>query len=181
MKKLPRAARSRTIQGPGHSIGMITEANALRGGCIILIDVPPGSAITLDGITRVTPSSVSAASSPPSLDASAPFHRGLWIISNICSTSSEDFHLLVVRPGTNKETKNNSGDCRALPVGFVLGSPETTTTAADLGYEWIFARRYDPRTEEMSNESVDELTLKNLVMAMEEGGELRKFIISYDQ
>lgn len=148
-----------------------------------MLDVPPGSAITLDGVTRVTPSSMSAAaasSTPMMADSSAPFQRGLWIISNIFTASTDDFHLLVVRSGLNKDNTTNSGDCRTLPVGFVL-MPSETSAAADLGYEWIVARRYDPRTEEISNEAVDELTLKNLVMAMEEGGELKKFVIPYDQ
>mmetsp|Transcript_13358 Transcript_13358/g.29012 ORF Transcript_13358/g.29012 Transcript_13358/m.29012 type:complete len:582 (+) Transcript_13358:375-2120(+) len=152
-----------------------------RGGCIILLDVPPGSAITLDGVTRVTPASVSAASTQPS-DPSAPFHRGLWIISNIDSNLTDDFHLLIVRSGIKKDGSNASGDCRNLPVGFVLSSSKPTTpTEAGLGHEWVFARRYDQYTEEISNEPVDELTLKNISMAMKDGGELAKFVISYDQ
>ncbi|KAL7533037.1 hypothetical protein ACHAXR_005001 [Thalassiosira sp. AJA248-18] len=116
------------------------------------------------------------------LGASAPFQHGLWVISNICS-SSDDFHLLVVRSGMNKDPKTGGGDyCRTLPVGFVLGAPKTVTpSASEFGYAWIFARRYDPHTEEISNEPVDELTMKNIVMAMDKGGELGKFVITYDQ
>lgn len=161
----------------------MTEVNAALG-CIILLDVPPGSAITLDGITRLTPSSA-AASSTPSSGASTPYHRGLWIISNVSySMSREDFHLLVVRSGVSRDPNNNGGGCRAFPVGFVLAPPEIATPAviaADSGYDWIFARRYDPHTEEISDEPVDELTLKNLLMGMEVGGELNKFVITYDQ
>ena len=165
-----------------------------KGGCIILLDVPPGSTITLDGTSRVTPSSaaVSLTQHPSSIGASSssPFHRGLWIINDIpCSPSTlnDDFHLLVVRSGNIKEgndgehTSNNGGDCRtSLPVGFII-TPSEVDPASDLGYQWILARRYDQRTEEISNEEVDELTMRNIITAMEEGGELHKFVISYDQ
>ena len=190
----------------------MNEVTAAKGGLLILLDVPPGSAITLDGITRITPSpdqaSAASSSSPlMSFGASAPFHRGLWIINNIpsCSCSSAnnnnnnndsgDFHLLVVRSGMHHNSKSNSngsngrGDCRTLPVGFVLtssssssSSPASSRTASEFGYEWIFARKYDPYTEEISNNEVDELTMKNIVLAIQEGGgELGKFVISYDQ
>jgi len=169
-----------------------------RGGCIVLIDVPPGSSITLDGITRVTPSSLSSSSSAAS-SLLSPLHRGLCIIRNVpCSISisssssvSSDgsgFHLLVVRSGPRNDaaSNNNSNGRGALPVGFVLGPPAaaaTTTSAncAEFGYEWIFGRRYDPHTEEISNQPMDELTLTNIVGATERGGELHPFCIPYDQ
>jgi len=76
-------------------------------------------------------------------------------------------------------------DGRALPVGFILSSPLPTSSSKsnslDSKYNWIFSRRYDPRTEEISNEPVEDLTLRNLLKAMEEGGDLVKFIISYHQ
>jgi hypothetical protein len=50
------------------------------------------------------------------------------------------------------------------------------------GYDWVLARRYDKQTEEISNEPLDEVTTRNLVMAItEETGELRKYIMSYEQ
>jgi len=156
-----------------------------KGGCIILLDVPPSSTITLDGVTRVTPSlsaSTAAVSSQhQQLGSSSPFHRGLWIINNI--SSDNDFHLLVVRSGNRKEgTTTNSGDCRTLPVGFVISNDtqtHQTTIANELGYQWILARKYDPYTEEISNTALDEITMKNIILAMEEGKELHQFVISY--
>ena len=144
---------------------------ALGGGCIILIDVPPGTSITLDGITRITPSSALSTANAQS----APFHPDLLIISHVAgSPEIDDFHFLVVRPFSA------SGDCRSLPVGFVIGCSQTTTkTAADLGYGWIFARRYDPHTEEMSNEAVDGLTVKNIILAMRRGTTDSQAIITY--
>lgn len=159
------------------------------GGCVILLDVPPGSAITIDGITRLTPS--------PS-PSSFPFNHGVFIISDIPSPSSSavQFHLLLVRCGStnNHRDRRVRGDCdiRALPVGFILtnnkppSSYHITNDNKKSDYEWMFARRYDPRTEEISNNPVDELTLNNLLMAMREGGELsgilgKNFIMRYEQ
>ena len=168
-----------------------------KGGCIILLDVPSGSSITLDSVTRITPSSssVSAASTSSSTHQhkvgapATPFHRGLWIINNISTTSAaadNDFHLLVVRSSSSKDNTNTScggGDgCRTLPVGFVVSKDTTTNNVADeLGYQWMLARRYDQHTEEISNEVMNELSMRNIIMAMEEGGELHRFVISYDQ
>jgi len=168
---------------------MVTDVAHAKGGCIILLDVPPSSTITLDGVTRVTPSlSASATAAVSTQQQSSPFHRGLWIINNI--SSDNDFHLLVVRSGNRKEdtaNSTNSGDCRTLPVGFVISNdntqtqPTTTTIANELGYQWILARKYDSYTEEISNTALDEITLRNITLAMEEGKELHQFVISYDQ
>ncbi len=106
--------------------------------------------------------------------------------------------MLIVRCGirTSTTTSNNDNekqhretsshiDGRALPVGFLLSSPPSasspTSNSLDSKYDWVFARRYDPRTEEISNEPVEDLTLQNLLTAMKEGGELIRFIVSYHQ
>ncbi|KAL3756066.1 hypothetical protein ACHAWU_002645 [Discostella pseudostelligera] len=196
--------------------------NRTRGGCMILQDIPPGSAITLDGVTRVTPpSSLSA------LSSSAFDNRGLWIIDDIPSSSSSqhvsldklisdrkdssssvnDFHLLVVRPGTPAAKSHNNGNSnedgggfrRALPIGFILSSSLSsassssllsTTAASDFGYDWVFARKYDRYTEELSQEeNVDSLTLHNILLAMmgdddsegSSGGELKRIAIPYER
>lgn len=170
-------------------------ATPSRGGCIILLDVPPGSAVSIDGITRLTPSSSSNSVTTPS--SSSPFNNGVIIISGIPSSSatshssSGQFHLLVVRCGsTNKNQNQRDCDIRTLPVGFILTPPspslDINNSNNDSDYEWTFARRYDPRTEEISNKPIDELTLNNLLLAMREGGELATFlpknlIMSYDQ
>ena len=89
---------------------------------------------------------------------------------------------------TNKNQNQRDCDIRTLPVGFILTSPSPSldNNINDSDYEWIFARRYDHRTEEISNKPIDELTLNNLLLAMREGGELATFlpknlIMSYDQ
>lgn len=86
---------------------------------------------------------------------------------------------------TNKNQNQRDCDIRTLPVGFIL-TPSLDNNINDSDYEWIFARRYDPRTEEISNKPIDESTLNNLLLAMREGGELATFlpknlIMSYDQ
>ena len=94
-----------------------------------------------------------------------------------------------MRCGSTSNKKQNQRDCdiRTLPVGFILTpSLDNLNSNNDSDYEWIFARRYDPRTEEISNKPIDELTLNNLLLAMREGGELATFlpknlIMSYDQ
>jgi hypothetical protein len=172
-----------------------------QGGCIILVDVPPGSAITIDGITRLTPSSSSSSlpnirGSSTTSSSSPLFNHGVLIISGIVpssssSSSDDQFHLLIVRCGS---TKKNQRDCdiRTLPVAFILTNNKPSSNNIHnngLGYDWIFARRYDPQTEEISNNPIDELTLNNLLLAMKRGGELatsgsmlgRNFIMSYDQ
>ena len=166
---------------------MVTDVVHAKGGCIILLDVPPSSTITLDGVTRVTPSLSASTAAVSTQQQSSPFHRGLWIINNIPAVDN-DFHLLVVRSGNRKEdtTNNtNTGDCRTLPVGFVISNDNTqthqTTIANELGYQWILARKYDLYTEEISNNALDEITMKNIILAMEEGKELHQFVISYDQ
>ncbi|KAL3791106.1 hypothetical protein HJC23_012091 [Cyclotella cryptica] len=153
------------------------------GGCIILLDVPPRSSIALDGITRVTPSS--PLTSAPRSSSSSGFNRGLFIIDSI--SASSQFHLLVVRCGTSKErSKHDQNHGGSLPVGFVLLSKQSAVDGARLssnyGYDWIFARRYDRQTEEISNKPLDEVTLGNLMLAItEQGGELKKIIMPYEQ
>ena len=115
-----------------------------------------------------------ASSSPlMSLGASAPIHRGLWIISNgACSTctNNDDFHLLIVRSGMSQNSKRNGGDCRKLPVGFVLHHHQQHHRELPLNLDMN------------ANNPVDNLTTKNIVLSIqEEGGELGKFVISYDQ
>mmetsp|Transcript_27837 Transcript_27837/g.67090 ORF Transcript_27837/g.67090 Transcript_27837/m.67090 type:complete len:626 (+) Transcript_27837:64-1941(+) len=172
------------------------------GGCIILLDIPPGSAITLDGVTRVTPSAAAAAASAPSATGCAaglPFHRGLWIIGGVPRRSTpppadggggvdddnDDFHLLVVRSGVGRD----GDDRRMPPVGFVLSSPSSSSSSSSSscaasdsgGHDWVFARKYDRRTEEISDAPLDEVTLGNLVAATRRGGELENSVIPYDR
>lgn len=170
-----------SLERPTHT--MIDENSTIRGGCIVLIDAPPATSITLDGVTRVTPST--STSDKTSLSNSTPFNRGLFIVANIPSSAAPldtSFHLLIVRCGRDlQKSSSNNGDCRSLPVGFVLTNPTATQSNSNHGYEWIFARRYKPETEEMSNEPLDELTLNNLMVAIEERGELKRYVMPYEQ
>lgn len=163
------------------------------GGCIILLDVPPKSSITIDGITRLTPSSSLPNTQHPDNPTSSP-NNGVLIISGIPTSSyvEDKFHLLIVRCGATSNS-NNQRECdiRQLPIGFILNHhhSSSTHTKNDLGYDWIFARRYDPLIEEISNVPMDDLTLNNLLLAMRSGGELaaggwmgrNNIIMSYDQ
>ena len=145
-----------------------TPSTSQAEGCIVLLDVPPNSSITLDGITRVTPS---VQSQPQG------FNRGLFIVNKI--PSNIQFHLLVVRAG--KESTNHQNGGGSLPVGFVLVSSVKNGNAID-GHDWIFARKYDRQTEEISNELLDEVTERNLMNAIiDESGELKKYAMSYEQ
>ena len=87
----------------------------------------------------------------------------------------------MVRSG--REGSNQGG---SLPVGFVLlshpSSDSRDGSSDSYGYDWIFVRRYDRQTEEVSNEPLDEVTCKNLMLAIsEENGELNKFVMPYVQ
>lgn len=152
------------------------------GGCILLLDVPPCSSITLDGITRVTPSSISTSASRSS--CSSGFNRGLIIIDSI--SASSQFHLLVVRCGTSKERSNhdqNHGE--SLPVGFVLLSKQEgehgVSFSTNYGYDWVFARKYDRQTEEISNKPLDDVTMRNLMLAITgQDGELERLVMPYE-
>ena len=138
---------------------------ALRRGCIILLDIPPGTAITLDGVTRITP--------PPSTSSSTSSTSGMIIIlDNILSSSTDaHFHLLIVK----KNSANNGGG-HALPVGFILvptttimnekiGATTSATTTDDDGYyDWTFVRKYDVYNEEISNNRI--ATFKNIFNAI---------------
>ena len=117
----------------------------------------------------------------------------MLVISGIPSSSSNPFHLLIVRCGS---TNKNQTDCdiRTLPVGFILANNNYRTPSDIISnhkqqyYDWIFARRYDPQTEEISNKSIDDITLNNILLALGKGGELAMtammgthFIMSYEQ
>uniref|UniRef100_A0A7S2LVD1 AAR2 C-terminal domain-containing protein n=1 Tax=Skeletonema marinoi TaxID=267567 RepID=A0A7S2LVD1_9STRA len=168
------------------------QSSSNNGGCIILLDVPPGSSITVDGITRLTPSSPSLSNSSSTGLSSSPFHHnGVLVISGIPTSSDDQFHLLIVRCGSTNKQNQRDCDIRTLPIGFILTNPSSNRhTTNELGCDWIFARRHDPQTEELSNHPIDELTLNNLLLAMTRGGELAtasggmmggNFIMSYDQ
>lgn len=87
------------------------------------------------------------------------------IISGV--PSDHMFHLLTVRPAstTQKETFST------LTCGFVLFPPKKS--------DWIVARRYDPRTEEVDSTPLDELTTANLNRQVQEG-QMQQRVVPYD-
>lgn len=186
----PWTSGTQRIDEPRHQPNnMISSSNdvviTLRRGCIILLDIPPGTAITLDGITRIiTP--------PPATSSSTSSSGGgMIIIDNIPSSSTTtdtDFHLLIVKKSVYE------GGGHALPVGFILlptimnekgdaaATTVTTTTDDDGYYDWTFVRKYDKYNEEISNDDkpIDEISMKNLLLATR-NGELCHCTIPYEQ
>lgn len=72
-------------------------------------------------------------------------------------TSDHSFHLTTVRPASTTEKQTLS----ALTCGFILYPSDSS--------DWIVARRYDPRTEEVSSSPLDQRTTENLVKEVKLG------------
>ena len=72
--------------------------------------------------------------------------------------SDHKFHLITVRAAGSTEAPSHS----TLTLGFVLLPPRDSN--------WIFARRYDAQTEEVSSTPVDDLTCLNLTQQIRLGG-----------
>jgi len=147
---------------------VVAESLSLSGGIVVLIDAPPRISVTPDGVTRVTPPGPTPAG-------------GLFLIGGVPSSG---FHLLSVRCGASATSRG--GGAGSLPVGFVVAPDDCSCSSSDacaseFGYHWALARRYDPRTEEMSFEDVDGPTLRNILGAARDGGELSRFVMTYDQ
>ena len=160
----------------GHEM-VATESLTLSGGLVVVIGAPPGTAVSLDGVTRVTPPETQAQGGGPTPAG------GLFLIGGVPSSG---FHLLSVRCGASATSHGRGAG--SLPVGFVVAKgtddcsiSSSDAIASDFGYHWVLARRYDPRTEEMSAEDVDGPTLRNIIGATRDGGELSRFVMTYDQ
>ena len=67
------------------------------------------------------------------------------------------FHLVTVRCARRTEAES----LNALTIGFVLLPPHDS--------DWIIVRRYDPQTEEVGSEPVDDMTSSNLVHQIQTG------------
>ena len=77
------------------------------------------------------------------------------------SSSPATIHLVTVRAGSNKSGAPSSSSS-ATTVGFVFA---TTTSSSSTP----LIRRYDPVTEEVSSQSVDDVTATNLIQQIENG------------
>ena len=71
--------------------------------------------------------------------------------------SDHCFHLVTVRPASTTQKQTLS----ALTCGFVILPPRES--------DWIVARRYDPRTEEVGSAPLDALATTNLVKEVQKG------------
>lgn len=85
----------------------------------------------------------------------------------ICAVLSDHrFHLLTVRPASTTEKQTLS----ALTCGFVILPPKESN--------WIVARRYDPKTEEVGAAPLDQLTTANLVKEVQ-SGRMQQRVVPY--
>eukprot|EP00566_Odontella_aurita_P008278 CAMPEP_0113558660 /NCGR_PEP_ID=MMETSP0015_2-20120614/18471_1 /TAXON_ID=2838 /ORGANISM="Odontella" /LENGTH=667 /DNA_ID=CAMNT_0000460223 /DNA_START=270 /DNA_END=2273 /DNA_ORIENTATION=- /assembly_acc=CAM_ASM_000160 len=172
-----------------------------EGGVIAVLDLPPGSSLSVDGcapqvMQRDDFVGISGVSSSfPTADAGEKTEK---------SPADEEagLHLVVVRGaplpssssrgGGDKEDGETDSDkdqrlrdrAKGAPtpaVGFLLVA-ESSSFSSSPSDGWIFARRYDPRTEEPSSEPVDSLTSGNLLRSVREGRSMGpQRVVPYDR
>ena len=143
------------------------EPPSTRGGTVALLDLPPGSSLSVDGSTQI-------------------IRREDFV--GIYGVPTISFHLVVVSsaggPATNTGTCTDNDDVvhgsqttistpSALhTTGFVLmrnSSDGDNDGVSNHDEGWIVARRYDPQTEEICSTSPDGITCSNLQRSIQDG------------
>ena len=137
------------------------SASPLNGGVIALIDLPPGSTVNLDGAPQV-------------------IRRDDFLgVTDV----PLGFHLVAVRcaaQGTGGAGSSPSG-APSPSIGFVVAFEDSSDGVSGSDTQFILARRYDPRTEEVSSTPPDDLTSSNLLRSIRTGGIEPHRAIPYDQ
>ena len=144
------------------------EPPSTSGGTVALLDLPPGSSLSVDGSTQI-------------------IRREDFV--GIHGVPPSGFHLVVVSSAGGPAT-NNTGACAdnddavhgsqtniskpsALhTTGFVLmrnSSDGDNDGVSNHDEGWIVARRYDPQTEEICSTSPDGVTCSNLQRSIQDG------------
>lgn len=137
---------------------------------IAILDLPVGSALMCDGQTiRLQRSDFVGI-------------RGIPMHNSTKKQQQEEgntsFHLVVARAagcGSNEEQKH--GNVAAVSIGFAVQTSQSSSSSNKNSLIW--ARRYDPRTEEVSSEPVDAVTHSNLQTSMASGQLEPQRIINY--
>ena len=121
---------------------------------IAILDLPVGSIINVDGIAIVLQRCDFVGIH--SIPSTAPN-------TTLCNHNSENptgndsiFHLVTIRGGNVKANTNRGAPATvATTVGFIL-IPNGMENS-------VVARKYEPQTEEVSSNHIDELTINNLI------------------
>lgn len=156
---------------------MATSAMAIRSsdardntasGVVALLDLPIGTSVTMDGHALILKRN----------DFVGFDHVPSLVIQP--GSSHSIFHVITVRAASAGRTTTNSDSGQqpsfGVTVGFVV-MPNSINCSAG----WIFARRYDPKTEEVSSIPVDKATESNLLQSMLDGQIEPQRVISYDR
>jgi A1 cistron-splicing factor AAR2 len=130
-----------------------TTSQKRPGGVVALLQLPPGSVLGLDGQSVVL--------------------KRDDFVGFTCLPQDASFHLVTVRAGSIAKTPGvpSQQTASAVTAGFQLSLKESEA----------LVRKYDPRTEEISSNPVDEVTTSNL---LDEIGANRigpQRIVPYDQ
>lgn len=142
------------VDGDALSMNAI-EATSRKGpGSIVaLLQLPPGSVLGLDGQSVVL--------------------KRDDFVGFTCLPPDASFHLVTVRAGSIAKSPGNPSQqtASAVTAGFRLSLNETEA----------LVRKYDPRTEEISSNLVDEVTTSNLLNEVGANRIGPQRIVPYDQ
>ncbi len=160
----PSAQRNSTTQQ--HHATMSAEPPPVSEGTVALLDLPPGSSLSVDGSTQI-------------------IRREDFV--GIYGVPPSGFHLVVVSsaggPATNNIGTDNddvvqgsqttiSTPSALHTTGFVLmrnASDGDNDDVSNHGEGWIVVRRYDPQTEEICSSPTDGITCSNLQRSIQDG------------
>ena len=159
------------------------------GGIVALLDLPPGTSISVDGSTQIIRREdfVGLHGFPPS-----GFH--LVVVSSAGGGSSS----CATTPGTNGDDDaddGSNGSSQATiskpsalhTTGFVLmrknnnNGDDADTVSGHNDDGWIVVRRYDPQTEEISSTPPDGITCSNLQRSILDGSTGPQRVVHYDR
>jgi A1 cistron-splicing factor AAR2 len=130
-----------------------TASQSRPGGVVALLQLPPGSVLGLDGQSVVL--------------------KRDDFVGFTCLPQDASFHLVTVRAGSIAKTPGipSQQTSSAVTAGFQLSLKESEA----------LVRKYDPRTEEISSNPVDEVTTSNLLDEIRANRIGPQRIVPYDQ
>ena len=116
-----------------------SDNNGNGGGLIALLDLPKHSRVGLDGQVIILQ------------------HEDFVGISNIPVAAATTFHLVTAAAAASNTSNNQN---LGMTVGFVVFDTKNPVH---------LIRKYNPQTEEVSHETVDDITTNNLLQQVQQG------------
>ena len=130
-----------------------SDNNGNGGGLIALLDLPKHSRVGLDGQVIILQ------------------HEDFVGISNIPVAAATTFHLVTAAAAAaGSKTSNNQN--LGMTVGFVVFDTKNPVR---------LIRKYNPQTEEVSHETVDDITTNNLLQQVQQGTLPPTRLLPYNQ